>query len=114
MRHDRGIEKRGGLQGILAGEKRADVELARFGKRATGKDMRFYPLEILPPDRANIQMPITEVRSHGCKLLLGLSLRQRQRAPDDIYDARGIGWDEWPDQHAGAVGPEGHAGRLDR
>ena len=34
MRHDRGIEERGGFERVFAGEKRADEELAGLGKRS--------------------------------------------------------------------------------
>src|SRR5204863_54464 len=50
MRNDGGIEQRGGLQSILAGEERAEIELPGLGERAPTEDVRLDPLEMPLPN----------------------------------------------------------------
>ena len=45
MRHDGGIEQRGGFQRILAGEQRADEQLPLAGERPLGEDVRPHFLD---------------------------------------------------------------------
>ena len=99
VRHDRRVEQRGCLQGIFAGEERADIELSRLGQRAAAEDVRPDLLKVLPPNHTDVGMAAAEVGQDGGKLLLGLGLAQSQRASNDIHDARRITGNEWSNQN---------------
>ena len=111
VRDDRGIEKRRGFQGILAGEERADVELARLGERAAAEDVGLDPLEVDAarsreyPTWRLANSAVTAARCSSVSVSL-----ERQGAADDIDDARGIRGDEGADQDAGAIGTEADPG----
>ena len=100
---DRGIEERGGFQRVFAGEKRADVELAGFGERAAAEDVRLSPARSGAARTAQIQVPLAEIRGDGGELLLDLGLAERERAPDDVDDARRVAGDERADEDPRAV-----------
>ncbi len=58
-------------------------------------------------------MPRSEILGDGDQLFLDLGLAERKRASENIDDARRVSRDEWADEHAGVIGPEGDARRMD-
>ena len=89
MRHDGGIEQRGGFQRIFAGEKRADEQLrATRESGRCGEDVRLHFLD----SAAAAAISMSKCRESNsawtrCKLRVDLLLGQRERAADDGGDA---------------------------
>ena len=58
-------------------------------------------------------MPRAEILGDCDELFFDLGLTERKRTSENVDDARCVSRDEWADEHAGAIGPESDARRMD-
>ncbi len=111
MRDDAGIEERGGLQGIFAGEECPDELASRLVRRPVGGQMMPDSLKMLQEDAAKLDVPPPEVGVHLLQHRGHLGVAERQDAGEDLVDtgyAAGIpGRHERPHQHPRGVGFDG-------
>ncbi len=74
--------------------------------------MFLYLLEMTPPNRVQVEMPLFEILGNRGQLLLHFGFGESERAAEDIDDSRADCGNEWPDQNACAVRAQRDAARL--
>ena len=107
MRHNRGIEQGRRFECILAGEERADEELACFGNRFAVWDMGSHFFKMPQPTLIEIDMSLAEIRSELARAAVSVSCSLSASARAMICSTRvAIDRDKGTHHHALVVRPK--------
>ena len=102
--HDRRIEKRRRLQGILAGKHRANEQLAVLRQLSLREHMPFNHLEMIQHHLLDIEVTRMKFLADHLQLGLHLLLAQQQGAANDGGDARFLERNERANDHPRTLG----------
>jgi hypothetical protein len=113
VRHDGGIEQRGGFQRVLGQEKGADQQPPLFGNIAIGRQQVVDLFKAFQKDCADLLVPLGEFGGDSLHQGADLFFGKQHDPVDDPADPLRISRGERPQKNARLVGPEYGGGAFE-